>query len=617
MRFPVASLFSAAVLASGAPQALGQTPAQPPTNLGMPFKAAGVEKGAQARVQASLDSIKSDQDFPRAARELAAVFDDLIASAPAADTDAFRETDFAVRLVSQLSAAPADKRLALYTYLRANNDLSRDLAFLIKPEDKLPQLFALLDRLREKHGADLNKFAALTAAVCVVHDQPLVTRVNENSATAPDPVLIWEYFHDHDKSMLFPGSKLPPELLISVVDISASVEDLNWALKKYAGDPKIGKHYFEIKYDMGNFKKGTAKKTTEAGFTLPNILLYGGVCADQSYFAQQVGKAVGVPTAGVFGRNATVAHAWVGYLEAHGDQIHWNFDTGHYAGYKGVRGTVFDPQTRQLEPDSMLSLLAESSTSNSANRQTAVAMTDAAQRLAKIQKDNTPFPPSSESHLGNFKRQVTVTDRLELLEAGLRKCPTYAAGWKVLSDAAAAGELAYSDKQRWAQILDSLCGSKYPDFSMDILVPMVKTVENIHDQDGMWNSLFGSFQKRPDLAAEVRFSQGEMWEKAGEKSKAWDCYQDVIKRFADDGPFTVDAAHRCEALLKDSGKDKDITPMYASIWTKVAKPADMAPEFRTQSNWFRIGAALADKLDADGNHAKAQEVRDKIGMPRK
>jgi hypothetical protein len=70
-------------------------------------------------------------------------------------------------------------------------------------------------------------------------------------------------------------------------------------------------------------------------------------------------------------------------------------------------------------------------------------------------------------------------------------------------------------------------------------------------------------------------------------------------------------------LLKDSGKDKDITPMYASIWTKVAKPADMAPEFRTQSNWFRIGAALADKLDADGNHTKAEEIRDKIGMARK
>ena len=60
------------------------------------------------------------------------------------------------------------------------------------------------------------------------------------------------------------------------------------------------------------------KKVTAAGWSLPNILQHGGVCADQAYFAVTVGKSIGVPTAYTIGLGGEVGHAWVGFLQARG-----------------------------------------------------------------------------------------------------------------------------------------------------------------------------------------------------------------------------------------------------------------------------------------------------------
>ena len=43
------------------------------------------------------------------------------------------------------------------------------LVFLIKPEQKPAKIFELLKRLRDERGPLLEKYANLTAAICVVH----------------------------------------------------------------------------------------------------------------------------------------------------------------------------------------------------------------------------------------------------------------------------------------------------------------------------------------------------------------------------------------------------------------------------------------------------------------
>lgn len=581
---------------------------QPP---GKAVKPPDYKKLAQTRVASVLESITKDADFTRATKDLTTLFDELIAYAPDSETDAFREADFGLRLVTQLSQVKTG-RTDLLTYLRANPELAQALVFQIQPEDKIPAVYALLNKLQQKHGKELNKLASLTAAICVVHDQPLVDQVNENTAKAADPVQIFDYFKTHQGSMHFPLTSMPPELLVFVVNTTASIDDLNWALNKYAGDARVNRRYSEVHYDKAYFRGQAEKKVTVAGFNLPSILKNGGVCADQSYFAQQVGKAIGVPTAGISGRNASMAHAWVGFFEVISEKPRWNFDAGHYEGYENVRGSTLDPQTRQTIPDSALCLIADTSASGTANRRAAIAMTDASLRLAAIQKaKGANYPPTGETviPIRNPARQADIAGRMGLLEAGLRKSPALAQGWSVVSTSAT--ELSLKDKQHWAGVLDSLCGTKNPDFTLGILTTMVKAIPSIQDQDAFWSSLFNTYQKRPDLAAEVRFCQGGMWEKSGDKAKAWTCYEDVFKRFPNKGPFAVEAAQRCEKLMKDGGKAA--SALYAALWPRMERPgASISQEFKQQSNWYRVGKLYASSLESEGNLPLAESVKKQL-----
>src|SRR5204863_4129510 len=119
---------------------------------------------------------------------------------------------------------------------------------------------------------------------------------------------------------------------------------------------------------------------------------------------------------------------------------------------------------------------------------------------------------------------------------------------------------------------------------------------------------------RADLQSEIRFAQGEMWEHAGDRSRAWDCYQDVIGRFANDGPFAVDAVLRCAELLAAGDKKDQVLPMLAGVWARMTKPQQMAPEFRAQSNWFRIGRLYAARLADTGDQRRAAEVSSALGI---
>ena len=241
------------------------------------------------------------------------------------------------------------------TYSAANDTLARTLVFLINDDKQSSTSFALLDKLRAKHGEDLNKYAQLTAALCVVQDRPFTRHINENKTVSPDAVAIYEYYTANEKRMLFPIKNVPAELLMC----SSLMRPLPFrncsgpALNHYAGDNAIGKHFFDIQYDEESFRKGTAKKVDAAGFNLPNILKYGGVCAGSRRrslrWSLAKRSACRQPTY-TTASSAEVGHAWVGFLQAPrlrrlrrraggSPTGYWNFDVGRYEEYRGVRGS--------------------------------------------------------------------------------------------------------------------------------------------------------------------------------------------------------------------------------------------------------------------------------------
>jgi hypothetical protein len=94
-------------------------------------------------------------------------------------------------------------------------------------------------------------------------------------------------------------------------------------------------------------------------------------------------------------------------------------------------------------------------------------------------------------------------------------------------------------------------------------------------------------------------------------AKAGKCYEEVIERYANAGPFVLTAVEGCERLLQ--GKDDKVLKLYEQTWAKTQKPQGMADPYARQSNWFRIGMTYAGKLRGAGQAAKADAVMGQLG----
>lgn len=544
-----------------------------------------------------LDKLETEKNFFAARKSTKDLFNRVVAHAPAGSTAAFRDAAFAVRLIQQLEDVPDRQRTELIKFLRAHPNLAYTTAFLIKPQDKPALVYRLIGRLHEKYAAHIETYANLAAALAVVHDKPLIHRINENSTTADNPVDLFAFYLANEKRMYFGIKKVPAQLLVYVVDSGVELRQMNWALEKYAGRRKVGNLFFDIDYDHDHLRKGTTKKVTEAGWSLPNILEHGGVSADQAYFAVAVGKSIGVPTAYTTGRAGELSHAWVGFLEPRGRRGVWNFDVGRYPEYQGVKGNLTDPQTRKTIPDSFLAIQGILIGTTAVERQNAAALTDAANHLlerATLFEDTRPEPLIANATTS--PRTPELRHITELLEAALQQSAGHLPAWLVVQELAAEDKLSLTEKKTWYRRIKTLCGSQYPDFTLAMIKPMISTVKDTNEQNAMWDSAFGMFTRRADLAAEARIAQGQMWLEAGDTKKARKCYEDVVQRFLNSGPFALEALDRIEDLLNEGTEKGKILMIYERTWKSIKKP-DRSP-FMTQSNWYRIGHAYRTKLHA-------------------
>lgn len=546
------------------------------------------------------------------------------------DVELFREVVLKRRMVKHLLGVDKSQRYELLIFLREHPRLSNAMVLLGEQQNdkQLAEAYAVLSKLRNSGwGSSVNdKYANLVAALCFVHDVDFQRGINENLLKSPDVVDIFGYYLTNEKRMEFGIQDMPAELLTYVVDTTATIDEMQWALDRYDKDRNVGKRFFEIKYDLQHVTQGTAKKCTTMGYNLPNILLYGGVCADQAYYAVSVGKALGIPTAYTTGCDATVGHAWAGYLETRGRTVKWNFSAGRYQSYQAIRGSVIDPVTLKIIPDSYAAILAELSHTSELDRENAMALTDAALFLKNIENDNKSanYPPDSSVWAGTdskTKRKVrnlkarSITDPTEqedLLEAALRNYPEYINGWLEIGNLAEKGVLNFDRCKYWSDSLFKLCGRAYPDFCLDVVTPMISSVSDYIQQNELWDNAFKIFNYREDLAANIRFTQGKLFEDNGDDETAVKYYEDIINRFLESGPFVIQALDRIDKLLIKHNQADRILDMYKNVWNRLKPPRQSAVQFFRQSNWFIIGFKYSQYLRQAGDIHTADSVENRL-----
>jgi hypothetical protein len=612
----VPCLLACALLVAG--PAAAQQQQAPRQRDRAPARTTSSTSSATAQITARITQILDgyEDDPAAAARDMRRLFETMIAHAPLRDP-AWKEVAAWMRLLSIVAAAPEGERAELLRLFRSSPAFALNLAMALSERDNREGVAALALRLGRERREHLETYATLAAALCVVHDRPLVHRVNENTATAADPLAIFDFFRTTEKATLFGLRKVPTDLLVFVVDTTAPIDEMAWAQARYKGNGNVGDRFYEVTYDRAHYREGATKKITAAGFSFRNILTHGGVCIDQAYFAAHVGKSIGVPTAIVYGRDGDSSHAWVGYLRARGRAVEWNFDSGRYSTYQVVRGSIYDPQTGSRVPDSYLGIAAQAMTDPADKRFLTVALVDAASLLADIRRTRRDFPPADPDPAvrpAKSPRAATAATQLELLETALRTTPASVRGWQVLASMAAAGDLTLAQLKQWSATLFQLCGSSYPEFSLAVLKPMIESVKDVRDGDGLWNAAFKNYSSNADLAAEIRFAQARMWEKHGDTARALNCYHDVLERYANASSRAVEAAEACRRLAKESGKPGAMIPVLEAAWTRTQRPNTTHPAFFMQSNWYRLGRQYAEVLEEAGRAADARRILSQLGL---
>ena len=560
--------------------------------------------------KAILGSLDEQSDFVKAKRDADALFDRLILATTPRQKKPFTEVALTRRLVQLLAHAPPDSREALRAFLERQPRIASELAFAVKPEDRPGRAMSLFHQLVESRKSAVIQFPALAIAVCLVHDEPLERRIIENTVKAPDAIRVFDYFVTNSEDLLFNPRGVPPELLMWVVDTTSSVSEMEWALNKFPAKNTVGHWYFKVKYDSEHFFRGVPKRVSQHGYTLPNLLSFGGVCADQAYFAMSVGKAFGVPTAFAKAEGGQVFHAWVGFVQSSASGSTWNFNAGRYRAYKGLKGNVIDPQTRKPIPDSYVSLTAGLMGVSAGRRHEAVALADAGERRG----DMRPLQPAqSDKQERDSQAPLSTTEhQLALINAALELNHRDARLWFLVGDLAEKGNLNLEMKRFYASRLTRSFGKRYPDFLLAIYRRMVSSVDDPAKQDRLWQELYAMFEHRRDLAAEVLMARARMWDQHGETARAGKSYQKIVELYANDGPFVIEALERTEEMLTKSGLAKRAVALYRQSWERMEAPGNFARQFRKKTNWYRVAVLYKGKLEEAGLSKAATTVQERI-----
>ena len=242
---------------------------------------------------------------------------------------------------------------------------SAEFFALLSPLDFVPRVFEILNELHRADPLRFKSHANLALAIAVVYDvpPPPVWPHGQVSAAAlprhfPAAVdaFVWWIKQDQAGRTLHKLARLAAAELKFVVDTPASLAELEWA-QSIADFPlsQLAHAYTMVRYRKDRVANNTAMWPGRT-YRLHEILAAGGICADQAYFATQVGKARAVPTLLFYGAGNDGRHAWFGFLDA-GQK--WRLDAGRYAEQRFVTGYARDPQTWKILTDHELQFLSE------------------------------------------------------------------------------------------------------------------------------------------------------------------------------------------------------------------------------------------------------------------
>jgi len=278
-----------------------------------------------------------------------------------------------IRLGLDCPDVPADAHhLKTFIALGQDETVSHLFVETLDPLDVKEEALKNLLRLAEANADDLHEYAALGVAYSLVFDQPFPEdwphRQVDHAAVPIGDLDIVQRFHfyvqsNRDKKLDLDPTRLSFENLKFLVDSEVKLSELAYAQTNRISYSTFGDAFFSIQYDYTRI--GNAASVYDwpyPSYLLADIEKKGGICIDQAYYAETLGKGRGIPTIGFTGYGVDGAHAWFGYLSGSGK---WELDCGRYENQAFPKGFAVDPQTWQRIDDSVLENLFKNGAKNS------------------------------------------------------------------------------------------------------------------------------------------------------------------------------------------------------------------------------------------------------------
>ena len=262
----------------------------------------------------------------------------------------------------------------LKTFIALGQDESVSHLFVEKldPHDVRKEALQNLVKLSQANADELHEYAALGVAYALVFDQPFPrywphSQVARTAVPIGDVDVVQRFkFYvqsNRDKKLDLDLTQLSFENLKYLVDSEVKLSEFEYAQKNRISYSHFADAFFSINYVTTRIAgENTVYNWPNPTYTLADIEMSGGICVDQAYYAETLGKGRGIPTIRFNGLGAWGGHAWFGYLSRGGK---WELDCGRYESQNFPKGFAVDPQTWQKIDDATLTNLFKNGAQNS------------------------------------------------------------------------------------------------------------------------------------------------------------------------------------------------------------------------------------------------------------
>lgn len=435
-------------------------------------------------------------------------------------------------------------------WLEDHAEIKEELYTALRPHDKVPQALALFNELRKKFPDAIIPYSNLAIATAVVWDDPKGIQEYTHDAKWTksqmpggqlDALQNFQYLMEAEPWMQGRIRYVPWEFLVYAVNHRTPLSERQWVAENYA-DKRVmfGRCYSQVPYDYGMLESNLERsKLAGKDYTLPNVLLFGGICEMQADFASRVGKSLGVPAAHVSGDGAFggAGHAWVMWVElkqATPTGIVFTLEShGRYFNDRYYVGHLDDPQTGEPITDRDMELRLQT-----------VGMDVLGKRhMALVMQ---AFPTIKE------KSSLDAEGQLRFLGDVIAACPGSEEAW--ITAARLARESAGDKKlaKQFNVVLERLFVTfvKIPDFTWKVFGDLAAFSTDARQRNKLYERLVLLYEVagRPDLAVEARLRLTDFLLEEKREAEAIQGLAITVKKFPAEGQLVPRLLDRIDLI---------------------------------------------------------------------